>query len=91
MPHTRSAKKRLRQSLKKRQHNRSVIKVIKLEMKKADAAAKGGTVEALQAATATVIKALDKASAKRIVHPNMAARRKSQLARLVNAKMAAQK
>ena len=89
MPHTRSAKKRLRQSLKRRQHNRSVLKSMKLEMKKADAAANAGNVEALKAATATIIKSLDKAAAKRIVHPNMAARKKSQLTRLVNAKTAA--
>jgi len=86
MPHTRSAKKRLRQSIKKRQHNRSVIKFIKLEIKKADAAASAGDADALKAAAATVFKQLDKAAAKRIVHPNMAARKKSQIARLVNAK-----
>jgi small subunit ribosomal protein S20 len=91
MPHTRSAKKRLRLSLKRRQHNRSVIKAIKLELKKIDAAANSGNLEALKASRASVVKQLDKAAAKRIVHPNMAARKKSQLARLLNAKTAGQK
>jgi small subunit ribosomal protein S20 len=80
MPHTSSAEKRLRQYEKRRAHNRSVKKAIKAEIKKFLAAVKdapGTAADALKA----VVKRLDKAAARRIVHPNLAARKKSQLAR----------
>jgi small subunit ribosomal protein S20 len=85
MPHTRSAKKNLRKSLKRRLHNRAVKKDIKLQIKKV-LDAKEGPVEELRKEFRTVVKKLDKAAAKRVVHPNLAARKKSQLARLVHRK-----
>ena len=48
-------------------------------------------VEQLRKEFVVAVKKLDKAAAKRVVHPNMAARKKSQLARAVNAKEAAAK
>jgi small subunit ribosomal protein S20 len=80
MPHTSSAEKRLRQTEKRRAHNRSVKKAIKAEIKKFLAAAKDSPETAGDALKA-VVKKLDKAAARRIVHPNLAARKKSQLAR----------
>jgi small subunit ribosomal protein S20 len=88
MPHTRSAKKRLRQSNKRRLHNRSVIRTIKTEIKQAESAAKAGNLDQLKTSVGLAIKKLDKAAAHRVVHPNNAARKKSQLARLLNAKRA---
>jgi small subunit ribosomal protein S20 len=89
MPHTKSAKKRLRQTEKQRLHNRAVKKQIKLQVKKVLAAAKAGNPDQLRQEYNLAAKKLDKAAAKRVLHPNTAARKKSQLARLLNQKPAA--
>ena len=91
MPHTKSAKKNLRKSSKRRLRNRAVIKAIKTQIKKVEAAAEGDSVEQLRQEYNTAAKKLDKAAAKRVVHPNLAARKKSQLARLVHQKASAGK
>ena len=88
MPHSKSAKKRLRQSQKQRLRNRSVMKAIKAQLKQF-AAAVNGPVEALRKEYDLAAKKLDKAAAKRVVHPNLAARKKSQLARVLHQKTAA--
>jgi small subunit ribosomal protein S20 len=89
MPHTRSAKKNLRKGLKRRLHNRSVKRDIKDQIKKMLDLAKTGDATALQNEYKIAAKKLDKAAAKRVVHRNLAARKKSQLARLVNQKATA--
>ncbi len=86
MPHTRSAKKRLRQSTKRQAHNRAVIRDLKNQLKTVQEAAKGGDAEKLAAEVRTAVGKLDKAAQRRIVHPNLAARKKSQLYRLLNKK-----
>ncbi len=88
MAHTSSAEKRLRQTEKRRLHNRGVKKAIKAEIKKFLAALKDAPVTAA-AAFKVVAKKLDKAAARRIVHPNLAARKKSQLARKLKPQPAA--
>jgi small subunit ribosomal protein S20 len=88
MPHTHSAKKNLRKSEKRRLHNRAVKKDIKTQLKSFQAAVEG-PVEALRKEYDLAAKKLDKAAAKRIIHPNLAARKKSQLARKLNAKTTA--
>jgi small subunit ribosomal protein S20 len=85
MPHTRSAKKSLRKNITRRQHNRVVKKTIKTQIKKVLAAA-AGPVDQLQSEFKLAAKTLDKAAAKGVVHRNLAARKKSQLARLLHAK-----
>lgn len=85
MPHTRSAKKSLRKNEKRRAHNRAVKRTIKEQIKKVMAAA-AGPIDQLRAEYNLAAKKLDKAAAKRVVHPNLAARKKSQLARLVRSK-----
>jgi small subunit ribosomal protein S20 len=90
MPHTRSAKKNLRKSEKRRIHNRAVKKGVKVEIKRFQAALQG-PVEELRTQFNLACKKLDKAAAKRVVHPNLAARKKSQLARALHAKEAAAK
>jgi small subunit ribosomal protein S20 len=89
MPHTKSAKKRLRQNEKRRLRNRAMKSTIKTQIKQVLATAQGGTVEELQKQYNVAAKKLDHAAAKRIIHPNLAARKKSQLARLLNQKKAA--
>jgi small subunit ribosomal protein S20 len=91
MPHTRSAKKSLRKSLKRRLHNRAIKKAIKGQIKKVLVMAKEGTVEQLRDEFQLAAKKLDKAAARRVVHPNLAARKKSQLARLLHQKQTAAK
>ncbi|MBI3465722.1 MAG: 30S ribosomal protein S20 [Planctomycetes bacterium] len=80
MPHTESAKKRLRQSKNRNLKNRSTKHAIKTQIRKVMVA-----VEAKDGAAATrefqlASKKLDKAAARRILHPNAAARTKSRLA-----------
>ncbi len=84
MPHTPSAKKRLRQTAKRQEHNLEVKKTIKIQIKQFLRAVKGGNAEETRKELVACVKKLDKAAARRIIHPNKAARRKSQLARLVN-------
>ena len=85
MPHTPSAKKRLRQTAKRRLHNRAVKKAIRIQVKKLEAAVKQGPADQVQAELKQAIKRLDKAAARRVIHPNAAARKKSQLMRLAKA------
>ena len=85
MPHTPSAKKSLRQDAKRRLLNRAAKKAIKIQVKKVTEPDKNTPLDKLQVELRLAIKKLDKAAAKRVIHPNTAARRKSQLARLINA------
>jgi small subunit ribosomal protein S20 len=86
MPHTHSAKKRLRQNIKRRAHNRALKKGIKLQIKKFLAAVKEGGPDQARQEYNLAAKKLDKAAARRVIHPNTAARKKSQLARMLQAK-----
>lgn len=90
MPHTRSAKKNLRKSEKRRLHNRAVKRDIKTQIK-SFLEALDGPVDQLQKEYNLAAKKLDKAAAKRVIHPNLAARKKSQLARALHRKEAAGK
>ena len=85
MPHTRSAKKNLRKSEKRRMHNRAVKRTIKTYLKRFLAALEG-PVDQLKTEYNLAAKQLDKAAAKRVIHPNLAARKKSQLARKLHDK-----
>jgi small subunit ribosomal protein S20 len=88
MPHLKSAKKRLRQNLKRRDHNRATKKALKKQLKAVFEVGsdKAGTPEQLKKEATAAVKKLDKAAAKRVIHRNTAARKKSQIARLINAK-----
>ena len=89
MPHTKSAKKHHRQSEKRRLANRSAKKALRTHVKKAQATAEEGSVEELQQQYNLTAKKLDQAAAKRVIHPNLAARKKSQLAKLLHRKTTA--
>src|SRR5437588_9792537 len=71
MPHTRSAKKSLRKNEERRRHNRAIKRDIKTQIKKV-LEADASSVEQLRAEYNLAAKKLDKAAAKRIVHPNLA-------------------
>ena len=89
MPHTKSAKKRLRQNTQRRLRNRATKSALKTQIKKVLATAQGGPLDDLRKEYNLAAKKLDRAAAKRVIHPNLAARKKSQLARLLNQKQAA--
>jgi small subunit ribosomal protein S20 len=91
MPHTPSAKKSLRQTVKRRARNRAVIKGIKKQIKKVEDLAKSGPTDQILVEIKNAFKKLDKAAARRVIHPNQAARKKSQLDRLGKAKAGAAK
>jgi small subunit ribosomal protein S20 len=88
MPHTSSSKKHQRQSEKRRIRNRAIKRSVKTYCKRVLVAAQEGNPEKLREEFKLAVKKLDKAAAKRIIHPNLAARKKSQLARFVNSKLA---
>jgi small subunit ribosomal protein S20 len=88
MPHTSSAKKRLRQTQKRRLRNRATKKALKVQIKKVLAAAEDGPADVLKTEFNAAAKKLDKAAAKRVIHPNLASRKKAQLAKLLNKKPA---
>jgi small subunit ribosomal protein S20 len=81
MPNSPSAAKRLRQSAKRRLHNRITKKIIKTSMKKAVQSAGQNEAEKAEAEFRAAVAKIDKAGARRVLHPNTAARRKSKLAR----------
>lgn len=85
MPHTESAKKRLRQNLVRRQRNRTVIKDLKTQIKKFLTAIKDGKADVARTELNACYKKLDKCAARHYVHPNKADRTKARLnKRLVN-------
>jgi small subunit ribosomal protein S20 len=86
MPHTRNAKKSLRKSQKRRVSNRAAKKAIKLQIKNLLGVAAQGSAEDLRKEYTLAARKLDKAAARRVIHPNMAARKKSQLAKILHKK-----
>lgn len=89
MAHTKSAEKRQRQSEKRRFRNRDLRKGLRAEIKNFLKLLKTGTLEETRKVFNLCIQRLDKVGRRRIYHPNKVARRKSQLARLLNKKQAA--
>jgi small subunit ribosomal protein S20 len=86
---TRSARKRIRQNEKRRLRNRAVRSAVRSSVKNAREALAGKAPEAATPEAARLvreaIRALDRAVTQGIVHRNTAARRKSALARKLNA------
>jgi small subunit ribosomal protein S20 len=88
MPNSTSAAKRMRQSVKRRMHNRITKKVIKTLTKRTLASVAAKDFEKAAADLKLATAKIDKAGARRVLHPNTAARRKSSLARAYAAAMA---
>jgi small subunit ribosomal protein S20 len=91
MPHTRSAKKNMRKNEARNLRNRTTKKIIKTQLKKFAEAVETGSPEQLREEYNATVKKLDKAAAKRVLHPNAAARKKSQLAKALQKKTAVAK
>ena len=81
MANTSSAEKRIRQERKRTAHNRAQRSRLKTAIKKVSASSNAAEA---QEALSEVSGLLDRLATRRIIHRNKAARKKSQLARLVN-------
>jgi small subunit ribosomal protein S20 len=80
MPHSRNAKKRLRQSLERREKNRSVKRELKTRVRKVVESVVAGKLDEAQSAMRVATQKLDRAAAHNIIHRNAAARTKSRMA-----------
>jgi len=87
MANIRSQIKRNRQNETRRRRNQAVRSELKTRAKTAMAAAESGDTAATSAALREAQRRLDTASAKGVVHPRTAARRKSRLTKRVNARL----
>jgi small subunit ribosomal protein S20 len=83
MPNSESAKKRLRQSEVRRSRNRAGRSALRTQIRKVREAVAAGNLEQAEAAYRAVVKKLDQAAAKKIIHANAAARTKSRLSKAV--------
>ncbi|MFF2887800.1 30S ribosomal protein S20 [Paenibacillus sp. NPDC057967] len=85
MPNIKSAIKRVKTSEKRRALNASQKSALRSAVKTADQAIAGTDVDAAKAALITASKKLDKAVTKGLIHKNAASRKKSRLAKRLNA------
>jgi small subunit ribosomal protein S20 len=79
MPNTPSAKKRLRQSLERRARNRAARSTVRSQIRKVREAIAAGDAATADAQFRVMVKRIDQAAARGVVHPNLAARVKSRL------------
>jgi small subunit ribosomal protein S20 len=79
MPNIQSARKRLKQSLIRRERNRAGKRAIRTEYKKVLEAVEAGNVEQAETELRVAAKKYDKAAAKKIIHRNAASRIKARL------------
>lgn len=84
MPNIKSAKKRVKVAAAKTAANKIVKSNLKTSIKKADAAIESNAADK-ETAVRVAIKKIDQATAKGILKKNTASRRKSALARKLNA------
>ena len=89
MPHPRSAKKRHRQSLRRRERNRARQSAARTAVRQARELMVAGASDEAQAAVRETTSILDRAARAGALHGNNAARRKSRLMRQLNALQAA--
>ena len=85
MAHSLSAKKRVRQNAKLRLQNRDRKREIRLELKKIQSVIAAGDKKAAVEELKTAQKTIDRISVRGGIHKKTAARRKSRLARQINA------
>lgn len=85
MAHSLSAKKRIRQNVKRRARNRARKRQIKLSVRAIEEAATGGDAAKATEALRSAIRKIDQSAAKGAIHKNTASRKKAQLQRRLNA------
>ena len=79
MANSPQAKKRARQSEKRRNHNASLRSVVRTMIKKVNTAISTGDAAAAKAAYDSAVPVIDRMADKGIIHKNKAARHKSRL------------
>lgn len=84
MPHSRQAKKRMKQNEGRRLKNKAVKSSMRTQIKKVDKAIEAKDVAAAEKELAAAMKKLDKAAKSNVIHPNQAARRKSRIQKRIN-------
>jgi small subunit ribosomal protein S20 len=87
--HSLSAKKRVRQNVKRRARNRSRKEVLKDQLKGFNAAMTGGDFTKAETELRLVAQRLDKVASKGTIHKNTAARKRSRLTKRLNTVRAA--
>lgn len=85
MPNIKSAIKRVKTNEKRRALNASQRSALRTAVKTADQAIASSDVEAAKVALINASKKLDKAATKGLIHKNAASRKKSRLAKKLNA------
>ena len=88
MAHSLSAKKRIRQTLKRRARNRARKETLKDQGKGFLTALTSGSIDTAKEAFRKTTQRLDKTAAKRTIHKNTASRKRSRLAKRLNAMVA---
>ena len=89
MAHSLSAKKRIRQTLKRRARNRARKEVLKDQVKGFLSALTAGDVAKAKEEFRKTTQRLDKVAAKHTIHKNAASRKRSRLAKRLNVLVAA--
>lgn len=79
MANSPQARKRARQSEKRRSHNASLRSLVRTNIKRVVAAIQAGDAEQAQAAYTAAVPVIDRMADKGIIHKNKAARHKSRL------------
>jgi len=85
MPNTKSAEKRLRQNVTRRDRNRSMLRATRTLVRKVREAVKAGDVEAAEMQFRLAARGLDRVGGRNIIHRNAAARTKSRLSAKIKA------
>jgi small subunit ribosomal protein S20 len=83
--HSLSSKKRVRQNAKRNEINRTRKSAVKTEIKKFETVVKAGDSAKAQEALKEVARKLDKIASTTTMHKNTASRKKSRLAKRLNA------
>ncbi len=84
MAHSLSAKKRVRQTIKRNARNRARKEVLKQELKGFNAALASNDAGKSQEQLVKVVQRLDRIAAKGVIHKNAAARKRSRLTKRLN-------
>lgn len=87
---SKSVLKRTRQAEKRRLRNKSAKSTLKTLSRRVESEVLNKNIEGARAALKKAISAIDKASAKEVIHKNAAGRKVSRLTRLVNSLLSAQ-
>jgi small subunit ribosomal protein S20 len=87
LPKTKTAEKSARSAKRKAERNKTIKSSTKTAISKAEKLVAANKIEEAKMAVKAAISSLDKASKKKVIHPNTAARKKSRLVKKLNARI----